>query len=77
MDEQEQRTINEHLAYIADHINEQPIVRIQYFVLDERQNGGRIIEISGRVKKISDTNGIIIMVDGETIPIREITDVLF
>ena len=51
LDEQEQRAINERLAYIADHIHEQPEVRIKYFVPDEHKSGGAIIEVSGKVKK--------------------------
>ena len=39
------------LAYIADHIHEQPEVRIKYFVPDEHKSGGAIIEFSGKVKK--------------------------
>ena len=51
LDEQEQRAINERLAYIADHINEQPQMCIRYFIPDERENGGAIVEVSGKVKK--------------------------
>ena len=51
LDGQEQKSINERLAYIADHIHEQPEVRIKYFVPDEHKSGGAIIEVSGKVKK--------------------------
>ena len=51
LDAQEQRAINERLAYIADHISEQPEARIKYFVPDEHKSGGTIIEVSGKVKK--------------------------
>ena len=51
LDEQEQRTINERLSYIVDHIREQPEVCIRYFVSDERKNGWEIVEISKIVKK--------------------------
>ena len=47
----EQKSINERLAYIADHIKEQPEVRIKYFVPDEHKSGGAIVEVSGKVKK--------------------------
>ena len=45
LDEQEQRIINEKLAYIAEHINEHPEVCIKYFVPDERKSGGAIVEV--------------------------------
>ncbi len=72
LDEQEQQSINERLAYIADHIHEQPEVRIKYFVPDEHKSGGAIIEVSGKVKKISATDGILMFADGNSLLIRDI-----
>ena len=72
LDEQEQKSINERLAYIADHIKEQPEVRIKYFVPDEHKSGGAIVEASGKVKKISATDGTIVMADGNSAAIRDI-----
>ena len=72
LDEQEQWAINERLAYIADHIHEQPEVRIKYFVPDEHKSGGAIVEVSGKVKKISDTDGTIVMADDCKIPIIDV-----
>ena len=74
LDEQEQRAINERLTYIADYTHEQPEVRIKYFVPDEHKSGGAIVEVSGKVKKISDTNGTIVLTDGCKIRLSDITD---
>ena len=74
LDEQEQRAINECLAYIADHIHEQPEVRIKYFVPDDRKSGGAIVVTSGEVQKISATDGTIVMADGCKIRLSEIVD---
>ena len=74
LDEQEQWAINERLAYISDHIHEQPEVRIKYFVPDEHKSGGAIIEVSGKVKKISATDGTIVMADGCKIRLSDIVD---
>ena len=74
LDEQEQQEINECLAYIADHIHEQPEARIKYFVPDEHKSGGAIVEASGKVKKISATDGAIILTDGCKIRLSDITD---
>ena len=76
LDEQEQRVINERLAYIADHIHEQPEVKIQYFVPDGRKSGGSIVSVSGIVKKISATDGTIVMADGCIISITDVIEVL-
>ena len=72
LDAQEQWAINDRLAYIADHIPEQPEVRIKYFVPDEHKSGGAIIEVSGKIKKISATDGTIVMADGNSAAIRDI-----
>ena len=77
LDEQEQRAINERLAYIADHIKEQPEVHIKYFVPDEHKSGGAIIEVSGKVKKISATDATIVLTDGCKIRLSDITDLSF
>ena len=76
LDEQEQWAINERLAYIADHIKEQPEARIKYFVPDEHKSGGAIVEASGKVKKISATDGTIVMADGCIIPIADVMDIM-
>ena len=76
LDEQEQRAINECLAYIADHIHEQPEVRVKYFVPDEHKSGVAIIEVSGKVKKISATDGTIVMADSCKIKTSDITNLL-
>ena len=62
------------MAYIANHIKEQPEVRIKYFVPDEHKSGGAIIEVSGKVKKISATDGTIVLTDGCKIKTSDITN---
>ena len=74
LDEQEQRAINERLAYIADHIKEQPEVRIKYFVPDEHKSGGAIVEVSGKTYRISNTDATIVMTDGCKIRLSDIVD---
>ena len=76
LDEQEQRAINERLAYIVNHIHEQPNVHIKYFVPDEHKSGGAIIEVSGKVKKISSIDGTLFMTDGCVIPITDVIDIV-
>ena len=76
LDEQEQQAINERLAYIADHIHEQLEIRIKYFVPDEHKSGGTILEISGKVKKISATDKAIVIADGCIITITDVMDIV-
>jgi hypothetical protein len=75
LDEQEQRVINERLAYIADHIYEQPEVRIKYFVPDERKSGGAILSVSGMVTKVLINKQQIVMSTGVHIPFDAIVGI--
>ena len=74
LDEQEQRAINERLAFIADHIHEHPEVRIKYFVPDEHKSGGAIVEVFGKTYRISNTDATIVMTDGCKIRLSDIID---
>ena len=74
LDEQEQRIINERLAFIADYIHEHPEVRIKYFVPDEHKSGGAIVEVSGKTYRISNTDATIVMTDGCKIRLSDIID---
>ena len=74
LDEQEQRAINERLAYIADHIHEHPEVRIKYFLPDKRKSGGAIVEVSGKTYRISDADATITLTDGCKIRLSNIVD---
>ena len=76
LDVQEQQVINKRLSYIANHIKEQPEVRIKYFIPDEHKSGGAIVEVSGQVKKISATDRTIVMTDGCVISVADIINLL-
>ena len=77
LDEQEQRELNARLSALADHIQDQPEVRIRYFVPDERKSGGAIVEVCGSVKKLVAADGTIVLTDGTIIPISDVLDLLF
>ena len=42
--------------------------------LNEYKSGGAIVEVSGKVKKISATDGTIVLTDGCKIRVSDITD---
>ena len=76
LDEQEQRELNARLCALADHIQDQPEVRIRYFVPDERKSGGAIVEVCGKIKRISQAERSIIMFDGTEISIPDLIEIL-
>ena len=73
LDEQEHKELDMRLRYLADHLKEQPVVHIRYFMPDERKSGGAIMEFNGIVRKIA--NGIIVTADGLNINIEDMIEI--
>ena len=73
LDEQEHKELDMRLRYLADHLKEQPVVHIRYFMSDERKSGGAIMEFNGIVRKI--THGIIVTADGLNINIEDMIEI--
>ena len=63
------------LAFLLDHIQDQPQVSVTYFCPDTRKSGGTYREVSGRVRKIDLYRQIITMTDGREISIEEIVEI--
>ena len=76
LDEQEQRELNARLCALADHIQDQAEVRIRCFVPDEHKSGGAIVEVCGKIKRISQAERSIIMFDGTEISIPDLIEIL-
>ena len=64
------------LAFLLDHIQDQPQVSVTYFCPDTRKSGGTYREVSGRVRKIDLYRQIITMTDGREIAVDEIVDIV-
>ena len=73
LDEQEHKELDMRLRYLADHLKEQPVVHIRYFMPDERKSGGAIMDFNGIVRKIA--NGIIVTADGLNINIEDMIEI--
>ena len=73
LDEQQHKELDMRLRYLADHLKEQPVVHIRYFMPDERKSGGAIMEFNGIVRKIA--NGIIVTADGLNINIEDMIEI--
>ena len=70
LDEQEQKELDARLRYLADNLDKRPVVKIKYFIPDERKSGGAIAEFNGIIHKI--TNGFIFTADGGTVCLENI-----
>ena len=61
LDEYAKTEIDLKLQYIRDHITEEIVVTVAYFIPDERKAGGRYKTVSGEVTGIISNNDMIII----------------
>ncbi len=66
LNEDEKAELDRRIAIIAAHLSEHPVVTIEYFVPDERKDGGEYVFKSGTVEKIVSAERIVV-VGGEVI----------
>lgn len=67
--------LNTKLRILADHLEGSPKVSFVYFRPDERKAGGSYVSMTGKVRRIDEIAGQIILVSGEKIPIHSVCDI--
>lgn len=67
--------INENLQLIQEKKNEHPYVHITYFEKDIKKEGGKYQTIIGQYKHIDERKNILITIDGNEIPIEDISSI--
>ncbi len=72
LDEDRKEEIDRCLRWIKVHLAERPEVAITYFEPDERKAGGSYVTVSGRVKKLDEYEGRIILEDNMSVEIAKI-----
>jgi len=75
LDESSQQLLDERLQIIRNALNQEPVVRITYFVPDLEKEGGSYQSVEGRVVKLRHTEQQIVLEDGQRIEIPEIINV--
>lgn len=72
LDEQTKAEINRQLNYLKSNL---PVtVTITYFHPDERKSGGTYLALTGTIKEISLADRLIVMENGQIIPIDSLVD---
>lgn len=66
--------LNAKLRILTDHLEESPEVSFVCFRPDERKAGGSYVSVTGKVRRIDEVTGQIILLSGEKIPIHSICD---
>lgn len=65
------RTMMQIMASASEH----PLVRITYFVPDQRKAGGRYVTVTGNIDRMRMETGDLLLQDGTSVPIRLIHDI--
>lgn len=65
----EKSFLDRELQRLSERIGQRPQVTLAYFQPDSRKSGGAYVAITGRLKRIDDTEGLLLLLDGERIPI--------
>ena len=63
------------LQRLMDSISSRPQVSVTWFQPDKRKAGGAYVTTTGRLKKIDDLEGVLILLGGERIVIEDILDI--
>ena len=67
--EDERLFLDRELQRLAERIAQRPQVTLTYFQPDSRKSGGAYVTLTGRLKRIDDVEGQLLLLDGERIPI--------
>ena len=73
--EDEKALLDVRLQRLAEEIAGQPGVTLTYFQPDQKKAGGAYVSVTGRLKKIDDLEGVLILAEGERIPVEDILDI--
>ena len=73
--EDEKALLDMELQRLSDDIASRPQVTLTCFRPDKKKSGGAYVTTTGRLKKIDDIEGALILVSGERIVIEDILDI--
>lgn len=75
LDDSVVEALNEKLAYLKEHLTEEPVVSITYFEPDKMKDGGKYLTLTGKIKKIDDFAQAVTLEGGSVIGMRFVKDI--
>ena len=75
LDESEKAELDRKVGVLISRLGERPAVRIEYFVPDERKDGGKYVTKSGAIVKITPVRKTLTLDDGTTIRFENVADI--
>lgn len=74
LDENSKSILNEKLQLVLEQGSAAPEIMFTYFVPDEKKAGGAYVTASGRIRKLDAYERVIVLEDGNRIPMDQILD---
>lgn len=75
LDEGEMERLNERLLFLKEHLSQGVSAAVTYFQPDGKKAGGAYVTVTGRVKKIDDVQGYIVMEDQTKIWMGDLAEI--
>jgi len=72
LDEDTKAELDQRQAVLLERIDEQPEVSVTWFQPDERKDGGAYVTVTGRLKKIDETERTLTLLVGTSIPLEDV-----
>lgn len=73
LDESSKELLDARLQLIREHLAEKPEVTVTFFKQDEKKRGGAYVKVTGRVKKIDEYEGKLVLEGGVSIHMADVT----
>ena len=72
LSEEKQAQLNNILLYLNDNIKLMPEISVQYFIKDEKKEGGMYVTLTGTLRRIDFNNRILIFTDSSTVDFDDV-----
>ncbi|MBQ9085572.1 MAG: hypothetical protein IJY47_00120 [Clostridia bacterium] len=66
------KMLNDRLVWLKEHLEEEPVVTVTYFVPDAKKSGGSLVSASGTVLRIDEYEKTVFLSGGERISVERI-----
>ena len=71
-DEEQRALLNSGLQFLSDCAETNPVATFIFFVPDAKKAGGAYQTLTGRVKRVDATEGVVVLTDGQSLPFADI-----
>ena len=74
-DDETVRILNERVRQLRERISEKPEATVTFFVPDLRKAGGKYVTVHGRVRRVDEFEGTLVLTDGRKLPLADVIEI--